>query len=265
MQNRITEKVLVMAHRGGRGRWPENTMIAFQDAVSIGADVLELDIHATSDGELVVIHDDRLERLTNGSGPVSAHTLAEIRTLDAGYSWTADAGKSYPFRGCGVTIPTLREILEAFPNARMNIDIKQTAPPIVEPFYSMLKEYNAFSRTVVGSFHDSALNQFRRVCPQVKTSAGVAETRSFYFLSKLGLARRFRSPAVAFQPPETSGRLRIITPEFIRAAHRLSMQVHVWTVNEASDMRRLINWGADGIITDYPQRLIDLLDESNHA
>ena len=115
---------LVMAHRGGQGLWPPNTLFAFERAVEMGADILEMDIHASADGVLIVHHDDTVDRTTNGSGAIRDHTLTELKELDAGYHWSADGGETYPFRGKGMRIPTLEEVLEAFPKTRLNIDIK---------------------------------------------------------------------------------------------------------------------------------------------
>ena len=139
---RISSKVLLMAHRGGEGVWPSNTLYAFQQAAALGADVLELDIHATRDGVLVVRHDPFVESTTDGQGYICELTLAEIQRLDAGYTWTADGGQSFPFRGLGITIPTLEEVLAAFPNVRLNIDIKPEDPAVVAPFVALLRKYD---------------------------------------------------------------------------------------------------------------------------
>lgn len=253
------KKPLVMAHRGGGGLWPENTMYAFERAVAMGVDALETDIHATADGEIVVMHDDRLERLTDGAGPIKNHTLAELKKLDAGYWWTNDGGKTYPYRGMGITIPTLEELFAAFPGVRINIDIKQDHPSIVTPFVRLLQKYDRLDSVMVGSFHFGQLTLFRNALPQAATAAGDLEVLSFYGLSRLALSAAYLPRADAFQIPECYGRMRIITPRFIRDAHAHNMHVHVWTVNEVADMRRLIDWGVDGIITDYPDRLLSIL------
>lgn len=247
--------ILVMAHRGGRGHAPENTMVAFRQAVALGVDVLELDIHSTADGVLVVIHDDTVERTTDGQGPVHGYTLAELTQLDAGYHWSADGGKTHPFRGQGITIPTLQELFTAFPEMRMNIDIKQESPPIVSQFIRLIVENEMVERVLAGSFSDASIAAYRRHLLEGVTAASALETRLFYVLAKLRLSRFFRPRAQAFQIPERYGRWRI-GPRFIEEAHRCQMEVHIWTVNDAADMRRLIAWGVDGIITDYPDRLL---------
>lgn len=244
-----------MAHRGGRGLAPENTMVAFRQAVALGVDVLELDIRSSADGALVVIHDETVERTTNGRGAVHDHTLAELKDLDAGYRWSADGGQTFPFRGQGITIPTLAELFSAFPQMRMNIDIKQESPPIVSAFTRIIVEHGMVERVLVGSFSDASIARYRRHLLEGVTAASPMETRLFYLLAKVRLSGLYRPAAQAFQIPERYGRWQI-DPHFIEAAHRQQMEVHIWTVNEVADMRRLMRWGVDGIITDYPNRLL---------
>ena len=248
------------AHRGGEGQWPSNTLYAFERALALGADVLEMDIHATADGALVVRHDPIVDSTTNGVGRICDLTLREVQALDAGYTWTQDGGRTFPFRGLDITIPTLEQVLLAYPQARLSIDIKPEEPAVVDVFCRLLRTHDRLEQVVVGSFRDPQLNRFRLACPEVDTDAGVSETRRFFWLNLFRLSWLFRSPAKAFMIPEYVGKLRLVTPGFIRSAHARGMQVHVWTVNEVEDMRRLIDWGVDGIITDYPSRLMALLN-----
>jgi len=256
---RISPKVLVMAHRGGEKVWPSNTMLAFMNATHMGADVLEMDIQVTKEGVLVVRHDPFVESTTDGRGLIRDLTLQEIKALDAGYTWTADGGKTYPFRGQGVTIPMLEEVMQTFPFTRLNIDIKPDDPAVVEPFVQLLKQYHHVTKVMVGSFHDAQLTRFRQLCSQAATAAGTREVLMLYLLQRGGLHKLFRAKSQAFQVPEWRGRLHIVTPGFIRVAHAHGMEVHVWTVDEVEDMRRLIGWGVDGIITDYPGRLLEVV------
>ena len=251
--------VIVLAHRGFRGQYPENTMLSFQKAAELGVDGLEMDIHSTKDGVLVVSHDAIVERMTNGSGPIKEMTLAELQQLDAGYRWSADGGQTFPFRGQGITIPTLEEVFTAFPQFWINVDIKQSQPAIVTPFVAMIHRFGMAEQMMVGSFDAATVYQFRRECPEAATVASEPEVRRLVILGKLGLSRFYRSGAKAMQLPERNGRLRIVTPRFIRDAHGRGTAVHVWTVNETADMQRLIKWGVDGLITDYPDRLLKLL------
>jgi len=249
-----------MAHRGGEGRWPSNTLFAFEQAVKLGADSLEMDLQRTSDGVIVVRHDPFVESTTDGSGFIHDFSLAELKQLDAGYTWTEDGGRTFPYRGRGVTIPTLEEVFQAFPDVHLNIDIKPKAAQVVYQLSELLHAFGRLEVTTVGSFHDHQLHLFRQLCPQTPTAAGVSETRNFFLLSHLFLDRLYHPQAQAFQIPEYSGWLHVVTPRFIQAAHAQGLPVHVWTVNERADMLRLIEWGVDGIITDYPDVLATLLE-----
>jgi glycerophosphoryl diester phosphodiesterase len=251
--------VLLMAHRGGEGCWPSNTLFAFQKALEHHSDVLELDIHSTADDILVVRHDPFVDSTTDGHGLIAELSLAEIKKLDAGYSWSMDGGNSFPFRGVGIAIPTLEEVFQAFPQTTINIDIKDQKIGSVNKLCKLLKSYGREETVVVGSFHDDQLETFRRLSPRTRTAAGVRETTIFYLLNRVRLGQIFRPSFYAFQIPEYSGRLHLVTPLFIRAAHQKGLQVHVWTVNEVSDILRLIEWGVDGLVTDYPNRLEALL------
>jgi glycerophosphoryl diester phosphodiesterase len=256
-------RTLVMAHRGGAGLWPENTAHAFRQAVALGVDVLEMDLHVTSDGALVVIHDATVERTTNGAGRVNALTLAELKKLDAGYRWTSDGGRTFPFRGKGITVPTLGEVLDEFPHALLNIDIKQAQPSPVKTFCRTLRESRATGRVTVASFNSQVLGEFRRECSEVRTSASFDEVVALASDLQAGrdiAADKTRTRLV--QVPETAFGRRWLTAELVAAAHRGGLELHVWTVNEEDAMRRLLALGVDGIVTDYPDKLIALLKQA---
>ena len=251
--------IIVLAHRGGGGLWPENTIMAFEGAANLGVDGLELDIHQTKDGRLVVIHDPTIDRISDGSGAVKNMTLAEVQAVDAGYWWTADGGETFPYRGKGATIPTLEEVFVNFPHLWINIDIKQHEPPIVEPFVEMVREFGMTNKIVVGSFSERTIQAFRNECPEALTAASMQETRRLFVMNKLLIGRFYNGHAAALQIPEFYGRRRIITSRFVKAAHKKKTAVHVWTVDEENDMERLIALGVDCIITDYPDRLLKLI------
>jgi len=234
-------------------------MYAFEHAVKLGVDILEMDVHATRDGRLVVIHDDTLDRTTNGTGRVRDFTLAQLRQFDAGYNWTSDGGQSFPFRGKGLTIPTLEEVFTAFGDKSMVVEIKHFKPSIVADLCRMIREHRLSEKVLVASVDTDTLKEFRRICPEVATSAGEAEVRFFYGVSMAHMARAYQPPAYALQVPEYSGSKQVVTKRFVDTAHQCNMQVHVWTVNETEDMRRLIDLGVDGIVTDYPDRLLAML------
>lgn len=250
---------LVIAHQGGDGLWPSNTMYAFERAAELGVDVLEMDIHGTADGALVVMHDATVDRTTDGTGELRRMTLAEIQALDAGYRWPYEETAEHPFRGQGITVPALEEVFIAFPDMPMNIEIKQVEPPIVEPFCQLLRQYNRTDKTLVASFSVEVLRAFRAECPEVATSTAEDEVRPFFILNMLFLGAVYQGPAEAFQVPEYSGGLHVVTRRFVDNAHAHNMDVHVWTVDEEEDMRRLLALGVDGIITDRPDRLMQVL------
>ena len=257
---RRQRRPLVMGHRGGAGLWPENTLHGFSQAVEMGVDVLEIDIHSTADGVLVIIHDDTLDRTTNGSGRVNSLPLARLKAFDAGYHWTNDGGASFPFRGRGLTVPTLEEVFEAFPRMRFNIDIKQEQPSLVKPFCRMIREHGMESKVMVASFKPEVLDEFRRECIGVATSASPADVRALLALKNGERRGEQVTVARSMQIPEYVGGRQVLTRELVEAAHERHLEVHAWTINDEAGMRRMLDLGVDGIITDYPDRLIALLD-----
>jgi glycerophosphoryl diester phosphodiesterase len=255
---------VVIAHRGGAGLWPENTLHAFERALVAGADVIEMDVRSTRDGRLVIHHDESVERTTDGRGRVADHTLADLKRLDAAHRWTPDGGRTYPLRGAGLTVPTLEEVLSRFDGddgARFVIEIKQDAPPLAEPLCRALREHGAAARVLVASFRQTTLDDFRRACPEVATSAALSEGYQFLALFKAGLGDSYSPAMQALQAPERLRGWQVLTREFVESAHRLNLHVHVWTINDPDDMRRLLDMGVDGIITDYPDRLAALRDQ----
>jgi glycerophosphoryl diester phosphodiesterase len=246
--------VLNIAHRGGAGERPESTLEAFQHALSVGADVLELDVHLSGDHELVVCHDENLLRVSGDSGRVSELSLDEIRRADAGALWTDEHGKR-PYLGRGLTLLTLEELFDSLPSAQMNVDIKVDTPLAAELTVDLIRRFDRVDRTVVASFLPSQLRRVRKTAPEITTSAHPGDVRRFYLLTRLGLGR-FSSQGVPYlQIPEHHGDLVLLTGRFLSAAHQAGRDVHVWTVNDPADMRRLISLGVDGIVTDYPSRL----------
>lgn len=251
--------VAVIAHQGGEHLWPSNTLYAFEQAMELGVDVLEMDIHSSADGVLVLSHDDTVDRLTDGQGRVQEMTFEELQALDAGYYWTDDEGQSHPYRGQRITIPALEEVFTSFPQMPMNIEIKQQEPSIVAPFCELLRRHGMEQQVLVASFHPETMTEFRQTCPEVATSATEPEILPFFALNKAFLDAAYPAPAEAFQVPEYSSGLHVVTERFVRGAQRHNVDVHVWTVNEAEDMQRLLDLGVDGIITDRPDRLLALL------
>lgn len=261
-QTTAPRRPLVMAHQGGDGLWPGNTMYAFEHAAALGVDVLEMDIHSTSDGELIVMHDDTVDRTTDGRGAINTMSVRQIKALDAGYRWSPDDGRTFPFRAQGITAPLLEEVLTAFPDKRLNIEIKTTETPhVIGAFCEMIRTHGMTNRVLVASFHKDNLTEFRRLCPEVATSASTSEVVKFLALEKTFLGAAYTPPAQALQVPERFGALDVLTPRFIATAHERNMQVHAWTINREGDMRTLRDMGVDGIITDYPDRLLAILNQ----
>lgn len=250
---------LVIAHQGGDEVWPGNTMFAFQNAADLGVDVLEMDLHITADGVLVLIHDETVDRTSDGTGEVEAMTLDELKQLDAGYDWSLDDGANYPFRGQGITIPTLEEVFTAFPDYRMTIEIKKTNASMAKPFCDMIREYDMEDKVLVASFHDERLEEFRAECPEVATSSARTETTVFVLMTKVFLGGFYSPDFYALQVPQESSGITVMTEGFVRAAHARNLSVEPWTINDEETMRKFIEWGVDGIITDRPDLMMEVL------
>ncbi len=240
---------LVFAHRGGSGLAPENTLAAFDHGLSLGADGLELDVHLSRDGRVVVLHDDRLERTTNGVGAVSARSVEELAQVDAGCRFCRDG--DFPFRSRGLSVPTLADVLGRYPQTRIIIEMKNGTTTLARAVLDDVRRAGALDRVCFASAHARGLRLIRRLEPNAATSAATPEIRGALWRSWIGLPIGGHR-VVAFQVPETARTLRIVSPRFVRAAHRAGRVVQVWTVDQADDMRRLLRWGVDGIITDRP-------------
>lgn len=253
---------LVIAHRGGLGLGPESTLYTFQRAIEVGADILEMDLQGTKDDHLVIFHDRTVEHTTNGFGSVQDFTLAELKKLDAGYHWTPDSGRTFPFRGKGLVIPTLDEVFSTFPDTRLNIELKDTTSNMVGPLCRMIREHKRFDNVLVVAFDKDSLKQFRSICPKVATSAAAAEVWGFYAMQLARLESIYSPPAQALQVPVNFGSINVVTRRFVNAAHARHMRVHVWTVNDTESMEHLRKLGVDGIMTDYPKRLLKVLGRS---
>jgi glycerophosphoryl diester phosphodiesterase len=248
----------VFAHRGGAKLAPENTMAAFDNGLSFGADGLELDVHLSRDGVPVVIHDATLDRTTSGTGPVSALTAAELSAVDAGHRFDPDRG--HPFRSRGHGVPRLADVLTRHLTARVIVEIKATSPVAGRVVAHLLRDLGAVPRVCVGSFHAAVVEAVRRAAPEIATSASEPEAR--YTLHRSWVAWPFSKPRpyTAFQVPERAGMLRVVSRRFIRQVHREGQVLQVWVVDDPEHARRLLDWGVDGLITDRPDVLVPLRD-----
>ena len=234
-------------------------MYAYEHAVELGVDVLEMDIHITNDNKLILMHDETVDRTTNGSGEIESMTLDELKKLDAGYDWSPDEGTTFPFRGQGIQVTTLEEVFQAFPEMRMTIEIKKSNKSMIQPFCAMIREYNMQDKVLVASFYDDKMKEFRTECPEVATSSAKNETTVFVLLTKPFLGSLYSPKFISLQVPEKSSGITIMTKSFVRAAHERNLTIEPWTINDAETMQKFIDWGVDGIITDRPDIMIEVL------
>ncbi|QEE14372.1 glycerophosphodiester phosphodiesterase [Promethearchaeum syntrophicum] len=270
---------LVIAHRGDSAHIPENTLQAFEDAFKLGVDCLETDVHITKDDQFVLFHDDVVDRTTEAKGLVSSFTLSELRKLDAGYRFQPP---NFPFRGKGLQIQTLDEIFQKYP-IRFNLDIKDKDPKVPELLALKLKELGVEDRVMVGSFHQDQIKHFRKFS-EIPTSAGRKEVFKFWRVARKWIRKNksFFSneksndeehlsqkkifgtelPYYALQIPERNYFLKIITPELIKFAHidGIDISIQVWTINNEKDIRRFLEWEIDGIFTDKPKLMLNILN-----
>jgi glycerophosphoryl diester phosphodiesterase len=245
-----SSRPLVFAHRGGSkiglpadahsaNAGPENTIAAFDRGLSAGADGLELDVHLSRDKTVVVHHDTRLDRTTRAQGLLKDRTAAELAELD---------------------VPALRDVLTRYPQTGLIIELKERGPALAQAVAEDVRRAGAAGRVCLGSFSLSALRAARASAADIATSAARFEVRMALYRSWCGLSPG-RVAYQAFQVPETSGSTRVVTPRFIRLAHKAGVAVQVWTVDEPEDMRRLLDWGVDGIISDRPDVAADVVKD----
>jgi glycerophosphoryl diester phosphodiesterase len=228
---------LVFAHRGGSALAPENTMAAFANGLALGADGLELDVHLSRDGVVVVHHDRMLDRTTALRGPVAARDAAEL----------AAAG-----------VPRLADVLRTHRHTRVIVELKVNRPELAQAFVDVVRASDAVDRVCAGSFGRRVLRLVRDLEPAIATSAAREEVRWFLYRSWLRCAPT-RTMYGGFQVPEMAGSTRVVSPNFLRCAHRAGLAVQVWTVDREEDARRLIEWGVDALITDRPDIIVPLV------
>ena len=240
----------VFAHRGGCALGPENTIAAFDLGMASGADGLELDVHLSADGIAMVCHDATLDRTTNVSGPLAARTAAELGNVDAGYRY-ADPSGQHPFRGRGVVVPTLRQVLERYPNIPIIVEMKPDTAEIGRAVAADVLAAGAVEWVCAAGYGSRSLSAVRAALPDVSTSASRIEVRLALYRSWAGWPVSHARYG-GYQVPELAGATRVATPRFIRHAHRAGFEVQVWTVDAEADMLRLLGWGADGLISNRP-------------
>jgi len=210
-------------------------------------------VHATADGVVVVLHDETLERTTDGTGPVRALPLAAVERLDAGFRFRAPDG-TYPYRDRGLRVPTLTALLEAFPGVPLNIELKQQAPAIEAAVLATLDRFAAREQVLLAAEDAAIMARIRAAAPDVVTSFSAAEVADFVYRLRDGRLGDYRPPGVALQVPPAFRDTAIVTAESVAAAHALGLEVHAWTINDEAEMERLLDLGVDGIMTDFPAR-----------
>jgi glycerophosphoryl diester phosphodiesterase len=278
----LGRRVVSYAHQGGAWEAPSSTLFAIGRALELGATGIELDVHATADGHLVVCHDDTVDRTTDGHGAIHSLTLAELAALDNAYWWVPGADvtpglepDAYPYRGRApedrsFAIATLDEVLallDGYPEAALNLDIKATAPavePYEERLAATLAGHDHRDRVIVASFLDLASEAFSRFAPEVATSAGTLAVAGFWRALTQG-GEWPEMDHVALQVPAVYGDQVLVDERFVEAAHNRGLAVHVWTINDEKEMARLVDLGVDGIISDLPTTLVGLLRQRGVA
>lgn len=257
---------VILAHQGASAYAPSDTMESFKLGMEQGADIIETDLHMTKDGILVLAHDETVDRLTNGTGAIEAMTLEELRKLDFGYKFTMDDGKTYPWRGKGVQIPTLEEVFQAFPGTRVNLELKLSSTPMEPALYELVKKYHMEDKVGIASFHAEPGPHYRALDGGVAArSASEKDMYTFAALWVPGLSFLWQPQVELFQLPTAQKvgpiEIRLDTPRLIKAAHRVGVKVHYWTINDEATMRHLLEIGADGIITDRPDLAFKVMKE----
>lgn len=240
---------MIFAHRGGAALAPENTLAAFDSGLACGADGIELDVRLSRDGVPVVVHDPTLDRTTDAAGPVEHLSAAELAAVDAGYRF--DRQGAFPFRGRGIGVPALKDVLDRYRTTAMIVELKSAEPRLARAVVEDIRATGTLGRVTIGSFQKGALDAVRACDPSVRTGADMDEIRSGLDAS-LPSAGAGRPSFDAFQVPEVYAGMRIVTPEFVARAHGAGVGVVVWTVDRDEDILRLLDWGVDGLITDRP-------------
>lgn len=261
-----TGRTLVIPHGGGDGLFPENTLLAYRETMAMGADVVDVDLRISADGVVIAFHDPTVDRITGTTGNVRQMTYAQLAALDAGWGFTSSGtggnpAGSHPYRGRGVQIPTFESILDEFPTTLLSLDLKDESLDMVQPVCDELRSHGRLDDVFVGSNSDPQILEFRRRCPDVRTSA---------IMNDVYAARDARAsgdtnfvPAVTVdQPPFRIEGRRLVDADSLAWSHQHGIAILTWVVNDEADMQFLIDIGVDGIYTSFPDRLLELLDRT---
>ncbi len=254
----------VLGHRGAAGECPENTLTSFERALTRGAAIVETDARLTRDGVAVLVHDAEVDRTTDGSGAVSAHPLAALRRLDAGFHWSPPRGRTagHPYRGRGVRIPTLEETLATFPEARFNVELKDRDPRLADAALAAVAAADAGDRVLLTTGDDETMAGLR-----ARAEAGAAGVAIGACTGEI--AAFLKSALAGAEPPGWLSVLQVpaffagralVTAPFVAHAHAHDIAVHVWTINDVDEMDRLLELGVDGLVTDFPGRAVERIE-----
>jgi glycerophosphoryl diester phosphodiesterase len=266
---------LVLGHRGAAGAAPENTLLSFERAIELGAQIIESDVRATADDVPVLLHDGDLERITDGSGRVEDRTLAEVKELDAGYHFSIEdrgdpswlPGPDDHFRGRGLRIPTLAEAFESFPAARFNLEIKARSPVLIAEVVQLVREFDREALTLLTAGDDAIMEVLREELHRSGVNPAIGASVSD-ILGVVQSALEAAEPpgnAMALQIPPTFSGQPLVTTELIAHSHKYGIQIHVWTINDEAEMSRLLDLGVDGLVTDFPARAAALTARARGA
>jgi glycerophosphoryl diester phosphodiesterase len=246
----------IFGHRGSTGTHPENTLESFAAAAALGVQYLEFDLHMTRDGEIVVAHDENLKRMCGVDRLIREMTYAELAAADAGRMFTLD-GATFPFRDNGVRVPRLSEVLAAFPKLRMIVEIKQIAPSVVAPMLDVIDRAGMRRNVLVASEHQEPLDEIRRLAPEIPTNFSYLESGQF-FQAMAARGPSYCPPGDAIQISHFYESWELVTRESVGFAHGAGVEMHVWTVNQEAEMHQLLDFGVDGLISDFPGRALDV-------
>ena len=254
-------KPTVIGHRGAAGDCPENTLLSFDTALRQGAGILESDIHLSRDGFPILLHDPELDRTTDGQGDAAGLTWAELRRLDAAYHVRNERGET-PLRGTGIGIASLEEAFETFPEARFNLEIKSHDPRAITATLELVARFDRADRTLLAAGENSIMEALRTALRshRVRPALGASLAEIVQAVSSAVSGTPMPEGVMALQVPPSFMDKPLVTREFVDHAHAHDVAVHVWTVNELTEIEELVGLGADGIITDYPGRMRDWLD-----
>lgn len=245
-------RTLVIPHGGGDGLFPEDTTLAYDGSLAMGGDVVDVDVNRTADSVLVAFHDATTDRITGQHATVRELSYDQLHRLDAGWAFTRNG--THPFRGKGVTVPSLEELLIRYPDKLLSIDLKDLSLEVIEPLCSLLHRYHRLDDLLVGSDSDEQILTFRRRCPDVRTSFTLTDVRAMRAAMAAGTT--YAPAAFVDQPPYRRGATTLVTPQVLAFAHAHGIATLTWVVDDPADLRRLVKMGVDGIYTSYPDRLV---------